>query len=248
MITIKDIYQWYKNARINPPRRPDNLTPLQTIEWDEKNASKIKNHIDSIKNKSFVGEILIDAYAEIEKFLQKDLLNASGYYLHVASRTNEKVVNEIGRSTRDRQKNSQLIVLYEIHFGHLFYDRLRLLNEGTMIKFSGKITKFETYTEIVGTTFRTYDNPDEPIYRPFYSFSLTLSSFEVINKQRLFIDLLDEEEYHEYSRIKATSKRLEEKERHKGSIQVFLGLCIFGLVLLFVFGILIPWLRKLIGL
>ena len=69
MVTIKDIYNWEHKRYANTPH-PANLTPLQKIEWDEKNAQAVKEYNDNI-NRSFVGESLIDAPAIINSIKKK---------------------------------------------------------------------------------------------------------------------------------------------------------------------------------
>src|ERR1035437_9142377 len=82
MITIRDIYQWYNKEFTDSPHYPPNMTPLQALEWNEQNSQKIRDLKNSIKSRSFVGELLVDAPAVIGA-IDKNKISALSYYIKI---------------------------------------------------------------------------------------------------------------------------------------------------------------------
>ena len=172
MATIKDIYQWIKF----PPEPPSNLSPLQKIEWNERNSQLIND----FKNKSFVGELLLSVPAIIYG-IEKNKINASTYYIQIRMDDYWQVV------LRDNPyQNYELIVFYEIFYDESFYETIRLIHNGSMIEFEGTIISFSQKRP------ENYEGSPVDVY---LNVKLKLSNIKVIQNEKLYSNLLNDNHY-----------------------------------------------------
>ncbi len=151
------------------PRPPQNLTPLQIIEWNNNNSGSIKDFEVKIKNKSFLGEILTLSPAEVQD-ISPDRIKAIARYGGSSSEGFED-----GFSVY----YGLLEVKYDLFFDINLYQTILLIHNNSMIEFEGEITKFSyscgNAKTVHGNQWTSYN----------FNISLNLTSIKSIKRKEL---------------------------------------------------------------
>lgn len=193
MINIKEIYQWYLSENTNAPHPPPNLTPLQKVEWDERNAQSITDYENSFKSKSFVGESLAATPAIINN-IEKNKITAHAKYIKIDmsqyffKKYKEDKPGDIPRSTF--YDTHELVVNYEVLFNETLYETVKLIHNNSMVELEGEILKF---CKIHGVD-KVFDG-DYRVYTNYYNIQLNLSKIKVIKRELLYSNLLNDTHY-----------------------------------------------------
>ncbi len=174
MVTIKDIYQW-----INfPPEPPSALTPLQKIEWRERNSQMIND----FNNKSFVGEFLVAVPANISK-IEKNKIDAYSNYIQISMDEAQQISLKAGFFN-----NYELTVSYEIFYDEPLYETVKLIHDQSMIEFEGTIITFSHRKPL-------WDGGLDHHPLGAFNIQLRLSNIKVISKTELYSNLLNDNHY-----------------------------------------------------
>jgi len=263
MVEIKDIYNWYTDTHYysKRPKAPEDATPLQVLEWEEQNQKSINEFQDYLaqrKEKTFVGEQLINAVAFVGGIYRTDII-ADAFYEKYSSLGltieqgkdpypskifNTGLKDYFEAEFKDcRAPYYDLQIKYRIIYDDNLYETIRLIHNYSQILFDGQILNFEKVSFKYSHHF--VSGPMLNCSRSegansAYIITIQLSNIKVIEKFRIDAELLLSDEAKEI--IETNKRDILEKNRAIDKINLRIsqknslicGLC--GVLIGFIIG------------
>jgi hypothetical protein len=188
MIAIRDIYQWFHRESLNYSMNY-NLSPLEQLEYHEKNKHILSEFNRETANRSFVGENLIGQ--GIITNITLGVLNVECAYIDFdpSKVSYDYYKDETAKTGYLRKCN--LIIKYQILFDEQLYEKIRKIFYNSMVEFEGEILSIGTFWKIneVGDWYNTKVRStgiDD------FTIKLNLSDIRVVEKKYLYTYLLND--------------------------------------------------------